>query len=31
MFVVMTLALALFGTVVSVAMYQGAWRLRREP
>jgi len=30
-FIVMALALALFGTVVSVAMYQGAWwRLRRE-
>jgi putative MATE family efflux protein len=29
-FVVMALALALFGTVVSVAMYQGAWRPRRE-
>jgi len=29
-FVVMALALGLFGTVVSVAMYQGAWRLQRE-
>jgi len=29
-FIVMALALALFGTVVSVAMYQGAWRLQRE-
>ena len=29
-FVVMALALALFGTLVSVAMYQGAWRLRRQ-
>jgi putative MATE family efflux protein len=29
-FVVMALALALFGTVISVAMYQGAWRPQRE-
>jgi putative MATE family efflux protein len=29
-FIVMALALALFGAVVSVAMYQGAWRLRKE-
>ena len=28
-FVVMALALALFGTVISVAMYQGAWRPQR--
>ncbi len=30
-FVVMALALALFGTVVTVALHQGAWRLRRTP
>jgi MATE family, multidrug efflux pump len=30
-FVVMALALALFGTVVTVALHQGAWRLQRTP
>jgi len=30
-FAVMALALALFGTVVAVAIHQGAWRPRREP
>jgi Na+-driven multidrug efflux pump len=29
-FAVMALALALFGTVVTVALHQGAWRARRE-
>jgi MATE family, multidrug efflux pump len=30
-FAVMALALALFGTVVTVALHQGAWRLRSTP
>ncbi len=30
-FAVMALALALFGTVVTVALHQGAWRLQRTP
>jgi len=28
---VMAVALALFGTIVALAIHRGAWRLRREP